>query len=482
MGYYYPQAAVTMNILWEDGKVKSDAAAQKPYPLRVLAKSVTVTINDYSTADTFECEIDYQNFPFDPRAIRAVGVTIHMSDVGELFRSTNELHQLNLDTANTVFVGFADDSSISFDDTKRTVKLEGRDYTALFIDRPYLEGTIALTNRLDVLLQKILDDLQENANKKIELDLRGINAESLPVLSTFDQSHQLSGKKTVDRHENYWEVIQDLAARSGLIAFIELDQLVLTQPRSLYSATGAKVFVYGRNIKNLTYKRKIGRKKNFNVIVRSVVEKEVLEAKVPAEATAEWSKTTGIAIGEVKLPEIGPNGEPVDKAKWRAAPYMSFRVPNCKDKSHLITIAEGIYEEVSRQQIEGSFETKEMTTSLLKSGGTDKNGKAILVDSYRNDPNAFNILKLRNGTPIQITVDQGDLKGIASESDVNKRTQYLLRRGYPQAVANIFAKTLSQFINVYYTKQVRFSIDNESGFKAQIDFLNFIDTKAKGTV
>lgn len=478
MSYFYPQASMTLGIIWEDFKFTSDASLQEAYSLPVMAKSVTVNVNDYTSADTFEAEIDYKMFPFDPRTIRALRVTIHMQDVGKLYHGTNSLNALNRTAENTIFIGFADEESISFDDDKRTVKIEGRDLTALLIDKHYLGGPIPLTDPLDVAIQNILNQIPETAQgtSSMQIDLRGVEKSDMPVLANFmtaDGDHKLNGHKNVDRDENYWEVIQDIIARAGFISFVELDKLVITRPRALYNASSAKIFVYGSNIKNLTMKRKIGRKKTFNVIMRSfnLQTKEVIEAKIPAEATADWSRATGISQGEVKIPELGPKGEQIEQAKWKPAPYMSFRIPNCKDKDHLIAAAQEVYEEIGRQQIEGQFETRDM----------------IVLQGIEKRSN-FDVLKIRNGTPIQILIDQGDLRGIADvrvlengkiepDATARKRAKYLIDRGYEVSIANAFARSMDKFANIFYTKAIKFSLDAENGFEASIEFLNFIDTK-----
>jgi hypothetical protein len=480
MAYFYPQAALTLGVIWEDFKFSSDAALQKVYTFAVMAKNVTVNINDYMTADTFEAEVDFKMFPFDPRMIRALRVTVHMQDIGHLAPGQAALSSLQRSTANTVFVGFADEESMTFDEDKRTVRIQGRDMTSLLIDRKYTGAPIALTDRVDIAVQNLLNQIPETAHtdksQGLQVVLRGIKADDLPVLASFmanDGDHQLNGHMNADRHETYWEKIQDIMARASLLCFVELDQLVITTPRTLYDASQARVFVYGSNIKNLSMKRKIGRKKNFNVIVRSLVGKQVIEVKIPLEATAEWCTATGITQGEVKLPEAGPDGSPIDPKDWKPAPYMAFQVRNCKDRDHLIKIAEDIYEEVGRQQLEGSFVTRDM--KVLQ--GTDRSS---LVD----------VLKIRNSTPVQIVIDMGDMRGISSlvltgkdgnviGPNVPARRQFLIDRGYEPSVASAFASSMDKFANVFYTKAVKFTLDAENGFEAEIEFLNFIDTKYK---
>lgn len=431
---------------------------------------MSVKINDYSTADTFELEIDYKNFPFDPRSIRSCGVTIAMQDSGKIFNQDNSLNPLKITPDNTVFMGFADEESISFDDVSRTVTLEGRDFTSLLIDRKYLLGTLNLEQPLDVVIQGLLDSLDET--RPIKIDNR--TGESLPVLSSFwGDKTELSGKKNTKKDESYWDVINDIVSRAGLIAYIELDRLVITRPRVLYSNAQPKRFVYGKNLKTLEYKRKLGRRKNFNIVVRclNLESKEVLEARIPMEATDEWARETGISNLEVKVPELDQEGKPLPEENLKPAPYIAFKVANVANKDQLIKVGQEIYEEIGRQQIEGTFETSEMRTSWLK-----EFGKSDIVD--------FDILKLRNGTPVLIEMDQGDLQGLNKIDDVEARRRFLVARGYQPNAALALAETLSnpRLNGPLYTKSVSFDLDAENGFNCKVEFINFIqvDEKLRG--
>lgn len=459
MSYYYPQAVMTLRVIWEDFDLKSDASLQKVYTLPIIARRITVNFNDYTTADTFDCEIEYKNFPFDPRCIRSCGVTIHMQDMKTIFRDDNALNIIEPSDANTIFQGFVDEESLKFDDDKRVVRFEGRDFTALLIDAKYLEGKpLDQGQPLDVLLAGLLTTLK--SVQQLKVDNR--TGKTLPALKQFypDFGSPLAGQKNTGRDDTYWEIIQDLSARAGLIAYVELDKLVISTPRVLYNKSNAKQFVYGTNIKNLEFKRKLGRQKGFNIIVRclDLQTKTVIDAKIPEEATDDWCKDTGVSKKRVQVPVIKPDGtQDVPKD----APFMAFRVTNIADKQHLIGVGEKIYEELSRQQIEGSFETHEMETP-------DKTGTC------------FDLTKLRIGTPVAIEIDQGDLAGISRLTSVSQRERFLTDHCYEPVIARAFAKSMGKFMPVFYTKGATFTLDADTGYKLKIDFLNFIDLDNKG--
>jgi hypothetical protein len=455
MSVFFPQAAMTLRVLFEDFGQKDKASLQEIYALPILARNVRVSINDYTQADTFSCEIDYKQFPFDPRCIRACGVTVHMKDMGKVFEADNTETRIKMSKEDAIFIGFADEETVTFDNDRRTVKMEGRDFTALLIDRKYIGSTIDTSQPLDKLITALLADLKETTEITLDNRVEG----TLPTLGLFAEGTATLGKqRNRQLDETYWDIIQDLVGRAGLIAYIELDKLVLSKPRVLYDRKAAKRFVYGRNITDLEFKRQLGRKKNFNVMVRSLntATKEILSAYIPAEASDEWSKATGVPNKEVHIPAINADGS---KGADKPAPTSVFRVPNVNNKSHLIEIGQKIYEELGRQQIDGSFTTKEMTTL----DGVNK---------------IFDLLKLRCGTPVDIKIDQGDLKGIQQHSQLGEKTRFLIARGYDRRIAAAFAESLSnpRLNGPFYTKSVEFSLDADKGLEIKVDFINFIET------
>lgn len=475
--YYYPQAVLLLRVRLEDFGNKASGVSDEWHNMTCLARSVTVKINEYSKADEFSADIDYNNFPFDPRAIRACGVSICMQDMGKLYDRDNSIERIVPSEENLVFVGFADEESISFSDSDKTVSITGRDMTSLLIDRKFLEGNIDVDKPLDVVIRSLLDKLEESRTLKLDVRVQ----EELPVLAKFwSDKGGLSGKKNVPKDRSYWDVIQSMVGDAAMIAYIELDKLVLTKPRVLFDRNQAKVFAWGSMIDDLEFKRKIGRKKGFNIAVKcmNLESKEVLEALIPKEATDEWSKETGIANTEVKIPKMAPvmpteakegekpenpiSDQQADK-EGTPAPYMRFNVANVSSKKQLIEIGQGIYEEISRQQIDGSFTTREMQFRYKK------------VNSAAFE--TFNILKLRVGTPIMIELSENE-REIGAGGDVATIREMLLKRNHDRRIANTLAQSIGRANTPFYTKSVEFKLDSETGFEASIEFINFIETKA----
>lgn len=470
MGVYYPQVGATLRVVWEDFGNKASVLAQDVYTIAASPKRGRVNINSYTQADTFEIDFDYSCFPFDPRCIRSAQISIHMEDMGSLQNDLGQPQQIELraDTpsafgpvgkkGNALIIGFADDEGVTLNDSTRTINFKGRDYTSLFLDSPWPGGLIRKDlGPVDVVLKNILAQLP--AAGDITLDNRtGIPV--LPTLVSLDLG-RLAGKKNPQPKQNYWDVIQQVAAEAALIAYIELDKLVLTKPRTLYDRNKAVQFVYGKNIADLEFTRKIGRQKSFNIRVSSysVEQKRKIVVDIPKDAL-----TLPGAGKEVLIEKVSVKGGVSDKTE-EPAPYLSFFVADVANIPQLIARGEKIYEEIARQQIEGKFTTYDFEA---------KQGDNLL------NATCFDLMKLRNGTPVSIEIAPEDLQFINREADVNRRTAFLLKRGYQPKTARALAESLQRFDTPFYTKEVSYSWSGNDAFRIDVDFLNFIETAGLG--
>lgn len=459
MSLYYPQGCVILRPRWEDFGT-NEAILQEVKDIPVSCRSLTVERNDYSEADTFRATIDYQAFPFDPRCIRACGITICMEDRKKTFNTDNSLNLIEPSAANIVFLGFVDESSIQFDDETRTVRIEGRDYTSLFIDQKRVNtDPIPLTKPIDQLIKDLINE--QEATREIVVENR--TGAPLPALSSLAADfNPVTSVKNVKRKETYWEIMQSIVSRVGLVGFIELDKYVITKPQNVYEKKNIKHFIYGGNIKELNFTRRLGRAKDFNVLVKSfnALEKRVDEAKIPLEATDEQFKSRYGSV-EISVPQLDKDGKKIDPPK--TADYYTFLVKDVNSKAQLITIGESIFEELSRQQIEGSLTTFEMEVP-------EEQGSEL-------SPILFS--QIRNGSAIRIFLDQKELEEISSISNKAQKKAFLLRRGYPNPLADAFADSLSRINTVFYVKSVMFEMDMDNGFTMKIEFINFIDLDSR---
>lgn len=465
MSYWYPQACVKLRILNEDFKLASDPSLQKTYPLIVVPRNVSINVNDHKTSDTFSMDIDYKTFPFDPRIIRYCGVTVYVQDMQSLVNPNGSLNTIRPIDSSAVFAGFVDEESISFDDTKRNVHFEGRDFSGLLIDQKYLEQVpIDLHGPLDLAIGNFL--AQFPATKEIvltDINLKPIPAGSLPILGTFYKSgvDPHGGQMNTSGHETYWDIINSMVTQAGLICYMHLNALVITTPRNLFGTQADAKFIYGKNVKTFTMKRKLGRLKNFNLLVRSRVGSTVNEARIPLEAFTDWATSYGIPQAAVTVPVMRPDGT-LDNSTGNIAPYISFPVQQgIADKGALIRIGQSAYETYSRQQIEGTIETRDMLTHSAAVPQID-------------------LTQLDIGQPIALEIDTDDLTAISRFPNVSTRIDYLIQRNYARDVAVAFATSMGKFSQSFYTKSYTLQMGQDTGFSLKINFVNIIKLSNKG--
>ena len=488
MSLYYPKCVVRLRVLWEsfdrtDESAKIDEELlKKPQDFTVQAKRVTVDINDYNEADTFSMTLDYKQFPFDPRSMRSVGVSIFIDNSTEEIVASDD---------NLVFIGFADEQRVVFDDITREVTLEGRDYTSLFIDRQrtsidkYDERGIVVSRKaapklrtsrtIDVIFQQLIDENRSTRgfgpSDGIKVDVR-LGGETPPKAS-FGISASANPERAYQNEEpgmTYWAIMKRIATRAALIIFIEKNKLVITKPRNLYDDFRIVQMTYGINIKSISFHRLLGRQKDFNVQVASSSPelKRNVFAQLPQDARSERFKE----LFGVKDPKTGrflkkhyqrrvanPGGSGVE---FEPAEFIPFIVPNVSSKERLVEIGEKIYEEISRQQLEGDLGTMEMDFPQVE--GTEERRKAI---SFRD---------IGVGTTIEVFFRQDDLSAIADIASEGERTKYLVTKGFSQEIAAALAKALTKISYRFYVSGVSISLDNDSGFDFKVRFLNIIET------
>jgi hypothetical protein len=510
MSYYYPQAAVELNILPEDFQLTSAVDLNKMQRIIVQAKRVSVVRNDYRSADTFSMDLDYKNFPFDPRSIRTCGVTIYLQDMGRLYNDDGSLNTIqpgsptpltanaqatnaNGDVVsgppaapipNVIFNGFVDDESVEFNDAKREVHFEGRDCSSILIDQKYQNtiGTLispfSNTQPIDVAIKSLLQRFP--ATQKINVDTSRVVG-PLPILGSYDPDFGSIGTANTNmgKHDSYWDIIQSFVGKAGLVAYMDLvlnqntnqtvPTIILATPRNRLFTDDIK-FIYGKNVKNFSMKRKLGRLKGFNVRVTTRIGKSVLSATIPQDATLEWANAYQIQRTTVMAPTLDPSGALVAQ---QPAPTLVFPIPGDKiaNKQALVQIGQTIYEQYSLQQLEGSMDTFEM-----QGRGSNRDALGNSIDSNVQ----YDLTQIQKGQTISLELYPEDLKAISRVQDVSARTQYLVQRGYSNAIANVFANCFGKFSPRFQIKSHTMSLDHEQGWKLHIEFYNVLDTTQRG--
>ena len=476
---FYPKCIIAVNPTLHDYGIPNFRQLQEGFLSQPI--SATVHINSYSEADTFNCTLRWEDFPFDPRLIRNALVIISIFDLKKLDNITDfKLKQVR---DNSIFVGNVDQYSVKLDSAVREVHIEGRDFTSIFLETKFDNANLEdeaskRTRKIDLnrSLVKILEDLKSNVPGAESIAIEPAEGITLPTnvavaspgFSLVSGQTSTDGKFTyVQKHENYWDVIQNICQSVGVIAYIKKDKLVLTNSRILFHGESFSTkepipFIYGENVSSLSFRRNLGRKKRFNIIMKSWNTKTNTPFKVsiPRDATAQWSKETNIPKAVQKIQTLDAQGNQITKD----APGYLFSYHN-KTREQMVEIGQGIFEEIARQQIEGEMETKEMVVN-------NQNGVEI------------DLTKISVGTPLLLEIVQKDIQYISRKTidgdpvSDGKRMNYLISRGYSVETASVLieavAQTSGKIRPVFYIRSADIMI-GQDGFSLRIGFVNYIE-------
>ena len=471
---FYPRVFVSLNLVLYDYGTSSGTRSVDTF--YVVPKHASVNINSYIEADTASFSIRYEDLPIDPRLIKSGVAKIFMINA----KGRQAITNADIKADDVSFIGFIDDVVVGLSGSNREVSFDCRDYTSLFIDtifddgnRPTAEGKKRRKIPLNRPMKAILQDLigRVPGAGSIEVDDRtdgaveNFNRLSGGKYSLLNGKEQTQGNfQYVSQNQTYWDVMVSLAEQASLIIYIELDKVVLTTAKNLYSTKGkfqgTIPFFYGKNLKSIQLERNMARRKRFNLKLKSFNTKtgKVVEVNIPQHATEAWSRENKIPRKTNQIAQVDTQGV----VKLNPAPGHTFKFKG-KTREQLIALGEKIFLEFDRQQLTGTFTTKDM--SVLR--GQEE----------------INILKIRNGSPLQIDFSSKDIeKAMIKDVDENivsksNRISYLVSKGLNYNTARVLyevmASATGRIKGLFYCNNVNLTFDSE-GFKLQVGFLNFI--------
>ena len=449
----------------------------------IVPVSLSVERNGFRFADTATITINWKDVPFDPRIVRAAGVECVMGAVpGKDFASGYEgrrlpsgLHasQISVDPGQrlggsyTNFVGWVDDWGLKHGDKTDTVVLECRDYTALFLDTPLAQGDgIDLTKPFIEGIKEFLDqypnlagipviygDVGENPNA--DLPAPGKN---IPPQNKSRKGKKAKRKRSGSQKMSLWDHITDVTVAFGFIPIVRGYQLRIIDPRTRMGSLDTPAprrMVFGRNLETLEFDRKLGGNKVPIVEVR---------AYDPTIGRVRWARWP-TPDGEPNSGIGGVNNRP-DKA-YPNMPTPSGAVVDenvsifTLDRSilgvgSLERLARQMFDQIGRQEIEGNFSTKDISSWNLNEGRPFPVQDADLLD-------------LRSGDPVELLVAPRDPRfpeetpnSTAAHARLPRgsREAMLVKQGFDQKTAQNFARLqeAAAFQTVFRASNVRIEI------------------------
>ncbi len=453
--------------------------------------------NGIRTADTASIEVAFADLPVDPRTVRSCAVQLFMGTVtpedyargmnGEL-RTTSSTgsgvrvrynvlpdeytDRYGRQRTNLRFEGWVDEWQADWpDQDSPTVVLECTDNTRLLLDQ---EAPAQLTVGVNDPIDKAIADYLSNFPQFRGLSVTyrpNIERGSIPALkkslATTKYQPKL-GPPPSGGKLKVWDYLTDVCGSIGHTVRFEGTQVVIQRARSLYDNrlasrdddpfTGRvlpsgielkrRLYVYGRNIREMKMGRKFATIPNVNIEVRSydTARKRTIVVRYPLKGDRQKSISPGNASDQ----------------KW-----IVKTVAGIKDEPTARIIAQGIYEQVTRNELVARLITK----NLGSYGGDNQ------------DPDALDV---KAGDAIDIRVLADDGAGASSVQTafqaVELRAQEFMKAlGYSDRFATAYQAAADHLgmPNTFRCKTMGGQWDSQSeGITLDFELTNYIEVRA----
>lgn len=534
-------------------QVKADGSGEKPPDvvakaikesvyLWTIPKSLRIRKNPYRQADEVTCSIRFSDLPMDPRVVRSLGIAAYMGTVraddwaermagGVAVSKDGKRHAAYsltslINRENLRFVGFADETSMSFSEGGDYVNIQGRDFTQLLIDYPVptsLYNDISWDWPLDRIVWEVLQSLPAVAG--VPLHLLGFSQGEIPyeraghhVAGEPDTTKRRSRRTRKIDKETYWDLLTDITIANGLILYADVwtaggtdksvpsGRFVLATPRNLYSKSddprfyfeykpgvtvepgdfsaamfepsfadkGRKygdgsaiqhpLMVYGHNLKSMELSRRLGKIKipAVELVCADPDNGETLRARWPSKPSQD--NKYSYDYNTLATGYVPPSG------LWAKDEIQQYPVTGFKDKKTLEEAAHQVFEDLGRGDLTLKFETLDMAS--FGGGNTDPD-----------------LLELKPGSPLEVVTakqSEGAVVGsreVLAGMDQEQLEQWLLSKGHSADAAKSLAQKMAHpaYRNLlerrYYVKEVELSMDNEDGFSCSVEAVNYLTSR-----
>jgi hypothetical protein len=436
------------------------------------------------------------DLPLDPRAIRALGIELYLGCISpDVLGETIGCPETFTDSqgrtrSNLRFQGFADVDSIDFPEGDMgVVELEATDNTRILIDQdapPQL--AIAADKPIDEAIADYLAKFPQFVGFRIEYRPAGASIPTLegalaksafrPRLCAGGAGGGAAGgpppaggaaaggggqpKITV------WDYLTDVCGALGLIVRIEGVTVIVQRPRTIWAAkfggrpddpfTGRilpsgrevprRLFVYGENVMSFRMARKFARWTSVNVEVRCY------SAKRGKTLVARFPSTSKDDRQSKPLP-----GNASDE-KW-----IVQTVHGIEDEATLRAIAQGVYEQLGRSELNLRFQT----INLASFGGS--NSDPDLLDMQAGDAIDFEL---------QRTPEAPGSAGATQDAVQSRAASFLTGLGFDSDFAAAYGRALAQvgLTGTYRTRSIGIEWDADAGVNVDIEAVNFLEVRA----
>lgn len=471
---------------------------QGTIPLGFIPSSAAITRSPTKDADTAQIVFPFRDLPIDPRSVRSALVTItlgvtsvddYAQGMGEFIKRANgePLSLIEYEEAQELrpfstsrFAGFAATWKVTCDDGGDYVSIDCVDVSAVLRGQKLHGKKIDLTKPIEKGVQELIDAFPTSRGLKVVLgtpvdstspdDVQAPTggsftpADAMPPTLKRRRGRAAPAAEKSDK-ETVWDHINDVVLRLGLIPVVRGFVLYLLEPRVLaQNLLNSRKMVYGRNVKKLEMTRKM-----------EGITTDTIEIRCPDRSIGRvrWARYP-VLKNEPKSGILGKAGSPQpttsrsSKVTPNGTGQEQVRVLTVRGISELATlerIAECTWHEMSRQEIQGTFETND-------------------VQSWDSEIEA-DLLDLQSGDVVQILVEVPDQnkEDLANTSyqeiaamSIAQRKAHLISWGISPDSAQKLAESqeMAASATTFRTNYVNIRWDAEEGVSIEGDFSNFI--------
>jgi hypothetical protein len=469
MTIYRPRMAaqLTVPVLGKRKSAQDTSGDNTALTLPVRVRRAHLTSNDHNHADELSLTVEWADAGTDPRLLSSATVEFYLGNADERGNWSPTKPELR-------FVGvMTRPQRMARAGEGLSVELEFQDYTAFFLEvREFATAGVPFLDMTLTDAWRIICDYTGTADPSTGQFSSTVSALRNQLKFSDDAKDVVIGTACARRFRHLsrvqvkprsdaWAVWQQCVGMVGLISYIYLDQCFVTTATDYYAGPGQANgtstaanpprLIWGQNIAAMTEARnplKGGRA--IGITSFDPLTGTSLEAIYPP---------VGDARVFHKRISAKKRGNPT--VLRQASDIEWFADPGITDPAALMAKAIRVYEERSRQEIEGTVRTSEMVLD-------------------RMDGTKFDLLQLKAGDVARIEFDQETKDTLADLQSENARVQYLIQRGYSPELAAVVAANTESFVRLqpnFLVKKVdtMFETSSEGGeFSIEVQYCNRI--------
>lgn len=462
---YYPRclATLTVPVFGTTQEIDAQAHGSNTVDIPVRVRKARLERNDHRTADTLNIEVDWRDSGVDPRFLKSSTIQFWLTDIGP-DANVGDGGQTILDDSDLQFIGTCVKvHRVASAGSGFQVDMEFHDFTRFFLDqKPFAdEGVPLFTDTLqqawarvcsqvgykDLKTKKLISNVsalvgQLKIDQSVPSDL--IVGEGIP------ERVRKFGKQTVRDSDSAWDVWARTIGAMGLLTFFENDRVVVTTTTEHYGPKRSPVLLWGTNIEeasesaNSMHLNKGVGLTSFNTETGSIIESVF---PPPGDPLVHIKRT------QAGKKNFNPEQLQSDQYEW-------FEYHDVQSQEQLDAVAASAFAERSRQELEGTIKTREMRIETV-------------------DKDQFDLLTLRAGDPIHISIESFDKDQLRAFGSQAKQEEYLQTFGFSPQLAELIAKNSSALEHLnddFHVKRCAISLD-ENNFEVEINYCNLIDIK-----